>query len=81
MMLIQLQNLKLLLNNYKVFRKEGNLNLLLYMNKFIEELLVTMNLKQLKEIFLSLNEKDNNCSYIQKIRDDVILFCKQLKSY
>jgi len=53
------------------------------MNQFVRELLFTMNKKQLKEIFLSLseNEKDNYCSYIQKIRSDLILFCKELKNY
>jgi len=53
------------------------------MNKFVMELLSTMNKKQLREIFLSLseNEKDDYCSYIKNIRSDLTLFCKELKNY
>ena len=51
------------------------------MNKFVVSLIETMSLNQIRNIFTSLDKskKDSYCLYIQKIRDDLGMYCKQLK--
>ena len=52
------------------------------MDKFIVSLIESMSLKEIKNIFVSLDEskKDSYCLYIRKIRNDLSSFCDSFKS-
>jgi len=51
------------------------------MNSLVVKLIKTMNPNEIKEIYLSLaeNERYVYCLYIQQVRKDLILFCKDFK--
>ena len=52
------------------------------MNKFVVSLIKTMSIKQIKNIFISLDEskKDSYYLHIRKIRNDLSSFCDSFKS-